>query len=73
MAERVNVSLGDDLYDKLRKRAEFTGASMSSIMSLAYANYENQQMMADELPMMVKLMSSSEFQEALKNENASKA
>ena len=36
MAERINVTLGDELYKQLKARSEFSGASMSSIMSLAY-------------------------------------
>lgn len=52
--KRVNVSLGDDLYKKVEKRSAETGASMSSIMALAYEQYEMQQSMTQQLPALLE-------------------
>jgi len=73
MAERINVTLGDGLYKQLKTRSEFSGASMSSIMSLAYSQYEAQLSLSNELPELVKFMNTDEFKEALKKEISSKA
>lgn len=48
--KRVNVSLGDELYKKVEKRSADTGASMSSILALAYEQYEMQQSVTQQLP-----------------------
>lgn len=48
--KRVNVSLGDTLYKKVEKRSAETGASMSSILALAYEQYEMQQTVTNQLP-----------------------
>ena len=48
--KRVNVSLGDELYKKVEKRSTETGASMSSILALAYEQYEMQQTVTNRLP-----------------------
>lgn len=52
--KRVNVSLGDDLYKKVEKRSAETGASMSSILALAYEQYEMQQSMTNQLPALLE-------------------
>lgn len=52
--KRVNVSLGDELYKKVEKRSAETGASMSSILALAYEQYEMQQSMTQQLPALLE-------------------
>lgn len=52
--KRVNVSLGDELYKKVEKRSAETGASMSSILALAYEQYEMQQSMSQQLPALLE-------------------
>ena len=52
--KRVNVSLGDELYKKVEKRSTETGASMSSIMALAYEQYEMQQTVTNQLPALLE-------------------
>lgn len=52
--KRVNVSLGDELYKKVEKRSAETGASMSSIMALAYEQYEMQQTVTNQLPALLE-------------------
>lgn len=52
--KRVNVSLGDELYKKVEKRSAETGASMSSILALAYEQYEMQQSVANQLPALLE-------------------
>lgn len=52
--KRVNVSLGDELYKKVEKRSTETGASMSSILALAYEQYEMQQTVTNQLPALLE-------------------
>lgn len=52
--KRVNVSLGDELYKKVEKRSAETGASMSSILALAYEQYEMQQSVTNQLPALLE-------------------
>lgn len=52
--KRVNVSLGDELYKKVEKRSAETGASMSSILALAYEQYEMQQTVTNQLPALLE-------------------
>lgn len=54
--KRVNVSLGDELYKKVERRSAETGASMSSILALAYEQYEMQQSMVNQMPGLLEAM-----------------
>ena len=54
--KRVNVSLGDELYKKVEKRSTETGASMSSIMALAYEQYEMQQTVTQQMPKLLQAL-----------------
>ena len=54
--KRVNVSLGDELYKKVEKRSAETGASMSSILALAYEQYEMQQSVTQQLPALLEVI-----------------
>lgn len=67
--KRVNVSLGDELYKKVEKRSAETGASMSSIMALAYEQYEMQQTMTNQLP---KLLEALQVEQMIEREKLEK-
>ena len=67
--KRVNVSLGDELYKKVEKRSAETGASMSSIMALAYEQYEMQQSMTNQLP---KLLEALQVEQMIEREKLEK-
>lgn len=67
--KRVNVSLGDELYKKVEKRSAETGASMSSIMALAYEQYEMQQTMTNQLP---KLLEALQVEQMIEQEKLEK-
>lgn len=63
--KRVNVSLGEELYKKVEKRSADSGASMSSILALAYEQYEMQQTVTQQLP---KLLEALERQQKAQND-----
>ena len=65
MMKRVNVSLGEELYKKVEKRSADSGASMSSILALAYEQYEMQQTVTQQLP---KLLEALERQQKAQND-----
>lgn len=67
--KRVNVSLGDELYKKVEKRSADTGASMSSILALAYEQYEMQQSMTNQLP---KLLEALQVEQMIQQEKLEK-